>query len=125
MSKFNPDFWEVTLSETGWRQFSNQDHPYYEADDERDLRQARDERARKMRCELESVMHVVLTARQREVVMLYFFEQMNQREIAEQLNVSQQVVSEHLYGKRRNGKVVGGALRKLRKVCAQKGIDWP
>ena len=50
---------------------------------------------------------------------------MNQREIAEQLDVSQLAVSEHLYGKRRNGKVVGGALRKLRKVCAQRGIEWP
>ena len=54
-----------------------------------------------------------------------FFGQMNQREIAERLDVSQQAVSEHLYGKRRNGKVVGGALRKLTKVCAAQGIEWP
>ena len=78
-----------------------------------------------MRCRLESIMQEVLTDRQCEVVRLYFFEQINQREIAELLDVSQQVVSEHLYGKRRNGKVVGGALRKLRKVCAQQGIVWP
>ena len=50
---------------------------------------------------------------------------MNQREITERLDVSQQVVSEHLYGKRRNGKMVGGALWELRKVCAQQEIQWP
>lgn len=124
MSKFNPDFWEVTLNEAGWHRFSDRDHPFYEADDEREMRQMRDDRARTMRCELEAVINDALTDRQREVVMLYFFAQMNQREISERLDVSQQAVSEHLYGKRRNGKVVGGALRKLRKVCAQQGIEW-
>ena len=125
MSKFNPDFWEVTLSEAGWDRFSDRDHPFYEADDEREERHQRDDRARHLRCALEAVINDVLTDRQCEVVMLYFFEELNQREIAERLDVSQQVVSEHLYGKRRNGKVVGGALRKLRKVCAKRGIAWP
>ena len=40
MSKFNPDFWEVTVSQEKWGQFSNQDHPYYE--DSEDLETAFD-----------------------------------------------------------------------------------
>ena len=75
MSKFNPDFWEVTLSEAGWRGFSNQDHPYYEPAEERDARQERDARARAMRRALEQVIAEVLTDRQREVVELYFLDQ--------------------------------------------------
>ena len=124
-SKFNPDFWEVTLSDAGWRRFTTQDHPYFESDEDLDDRHARDEHARAMRRELETVIAEVLTDRQREVVELYFFAEMNQRQIGEQLGISQQAVSEHLYGKQRGGKAVGGALRKLRKVCAVKGLAWP
>jgi RNA polymerase sigma factor (sigma-70 family) len=120
-SKFNPDFWEVTVNDAGWRGFTTQDYPYYESDEDLDARQARDERARGMRCEIEAVIAEVLTDRQREVVELYFFGRMNQRQIGERLEISQQVVSEHLYGKMRGGKAVGGALRKLRKVCADRG----
>lgn len=60
--------------------------------------------------------------RQREVVLLYFIEELNQRQIAERLGIAQQSVSEHLYGKIRNGRAVGGALRKLRKACATQGL---
>ena len=124
MSKFNPDFWEVTLSEAGWQRFTTQDHPYFEKDEDLDVRHEWDERARDMRGELEAVIAEVLTDRQRSVVELHFFGQMNQRQIGEKLGISQQAVGQHLYGKLRNGKSVGGALRKLRKVCAQRGISW-
>ncbi len=112
------------MSEAGWRRFTNQDHPYYESAEDRERRQERDARARSMRCQLSAVIEEVLTDRQREVVELYFFRGMNQRQIAECLEISQQVVSEHLYGKQRGGKAVGGALRKLRKVCRERGIEW-
>jgi len=66
----------------------------------------------------------LLTDRQREVVWLYFFEGLNQRRIAEKLGITQQSVSEHLYGKVRDGRAVGGAIRKLRSACAERGIRW-
>jgi RNA polymerase sigma factor (sigma-70 family) len=69
-------------------------------------------------------MNEVLTSRQREVIRLYFFEGLNQREIAQKLGISQQSVSEHLYGKKRKGRALGGALRKLRKVCIKRGVRW-
>lgn len=65
---------------------------------------------------------LVLTPRQHEAVRLYFFEGLNQREIAGRLGIAQQSVSEHLYGKVRDGHAVGGALRKLRRACAERGI---
>jgi DNA-directed RNA polymerase specialized sigma24 family protein len=69
-------------------------------------------------------MLAVLTDRQLAVVRLHFLAGLNQREIAARLGVSQQAVSEHLYGKVRNGRAVGGALRKLRKACAKAGVRW-
>lgn len=125
MSKFNPDFWEVTLSDAGWRGFSDQDHPFYEESEELRARQERDARARSMREQLIKVMSAELTRPQRAVVELSFFEGLNQRQIAERLGMSQQTVSQHLHGKSRNGKVVGGALRKLRKACRERDITWP
>lgn len=60
----------------------------------------------------------VLTARQREVVEAHFFEGVSQGELALRLGVSQQVIHKCLYGTRRNGRQVGGALKKLRAALA-------
>ncbi len=55
-----------------------------------------------------------LSPKQREVVEAYFFEGLSQGDIARRLGISQQVVHKRLYGVTRNGRPVGGALRKLR-----------
>ena len=125
MSKFNPDFWEVTLSQESWQQFSSEDRLHYEEPGEREQRHGREERAKAMMPAIRAVMDEVLTDRQREVVCFYFFENMNQRQIAETLGIAQQSVSERLYGKIRNGRAVGGALRKLRKACSRRGVRMP
>jgi DNA-directed RNA polymerase specialized sigma24 family protein len=57
-----------------------------------------------------------LTARQREIVEWHFFEGLSQGAIAHRLGVTQQVVQKTIYGVQRNGRPVGGALRKLREV---------
>jgi RNA polymerase sigma factor (sigma-70 family) len=124
MSKFNPDFWEVTVSQESWQRFSTEDHLYYEEPGEVEKRHEQTERATALWPRVRAVMDNVLTARQREVLYLYFFEGLNQREIGQKLGISQQSVSEHLYGKTRNGRAVGGALRKLRKACAKRGVRW-
>jgi len=124
MTHFNADFWEVTLEAEHWGQFSQEDGLWYEhpervAERERDAQQAEVLWPR-----VHEIMLDVLTERQCEIVGLYFFAEMNQREIAERLGISQQSICEHLYGKRRGGRTVGGALRKLRKACAARGIRW-
>ena len=73
---------------------------------------------------LRDILDEVLTPRQKEIVRMYFFEGLNQSQIAQRLGVTQQSVSEHLYGKIRAGRSVGGAIRKLRKACASKGLRW-
>ena len=104
--------------------FSAEDHLFYEEPGEAEKRHKREEWAKTLWPTICVIMDEVLTARQREVVYLYFFEGLNQRQIAEKLSISQQSVSEHLYGKIRNGRAVGGAMRKLRKECAKRGIRW-
>jgi RNA polymerase sigma factor (sigma-70 family) len=59
-----------------------------------------------------------LTDKQRAVVEACFFEGLSQGEVARRLGISQQVVSKTLHGAPRGGRLVGGALRKLREVLA-------
>ena len=124
MSKFNPDFWEVHLSDVAWSLMAEEAHPFYECEQDREERHERSDRASDLLPDLRDAMRQVLTERQFEVVDLYYFASMNQREIAKNLSVSQQSVSERLYGKARKGRVVGGALQKLRREMQSRGIEW-
>jgi len=63
-----------------------------------------------------------LTDRQREVIVLHFFCQLPQQEVANRMNVSQSTVSRHLFGTSRNNKTVGGAIQKLRKLCCERKV---
>jgi DNA-directed RNA polymerase specialized sigma subunit len=121
---FNPDFWEVTLASQGWERFSNQDALWHETSEDAEAKSARSRSAARLWPEVRALVREILTDRQREVVELTFFEGLNQRQIAERLAITQQAVSEHLYGKARDGRNVGGAIRKLRKACAKRGIRW-
>ena len=65
---------------------------------------------------VQAVMVSVLTPRQREVVELYYLESLSQVDVAATLGITQATVSQHLKGKMRGGKPVGGAFRKIRKA---------
>lgn len=67
---------------------------------------------------LHKALETILTDKQREAVALFFFEGMSQGDIARHLGVSQQVIQKRIYGTVRNGRRVGGALRKLREALA-------
>jgi RNA polymerase sigma factor (sigma-70 family) len=73
--------------------------------------------------QLHTIIETGLTARQREVVQLYFYEGKTEGEIAQQLGIAQQVVSRHLFGALRAGRRVGGAMAKLRRLAEELGID--
>ena len=64
-----------------------------------------------------------LTAKQREIVQLYFYDGRSQVEIAGELGISQQVVSRQLFGVIRDGRRIGGAIARLRKACESLAID--
>ena len=64
---------------------------------------------------VEKIIANELTCRQQQVMLLYFFKQRTQACIAEALGITQPTVNQHIHGKRRNGKHVGGAHAKIRK----------
>lgn len=69
------------------------------------------------------IVQTQLTPRQREIVELYFYVGRTQEEIASELRISQQAVSRQLFGVMRNGRRIGGAINRLRKIAEQQGWD--
>src|SRR4051812_39058728 len=74
----------------------------------------RDDLARAVRAAVASA----LTDKQREVVEAHFFEGLSQGEIARRLGITQQVVQKRLFGAPRGGRLVGGAIHRLRDALA-------
>lgn len=89
------------------------------ADDDDGTRAVRDE----MLALLADLVATGLTERQRRIVELYFTDGCTQAEIARHLGISQQVVSRQLFGVVRDGRRIGGAIRRLRVLCEEHGID--
>ena len=114
MSKYNPDFWEIPFDPQVLDQLT------VETFDE-------EQSARTIPPEIISLLHTLirtrLTDRQRHILEMYFFEGQNEQTIASQLGISQQVVSKHLFGVIRDGKKVGGAVKKLQKILSGMDID--
>jgi RNA polymerase sigma factor (sigma-70 family) len=72
---------------------------------------------------LRELVATKLTDRQRQIVELYFTDGLTQADIAVTLGITQQVVSKQLFGVMRDGKRIGGAIRRLRQLCEEHGID--
>lgn len=114
--------------ERNWREipFSPDVLDLWQIDDAPD--EPEDPRRARLRAELVAVLRELvssrLTDRQRLIVELYFYEGRTQQQIAADLGISQQVVSRQLFGVVRNGKKVGGAIKRLREVCAELGLEW-
>jgi RNA polymerase sigma factor (sigma-70 family) len=62
-----------------------------------------------------------LTGKQREVVEACFFEGLSQGEVARRLGIAQQVVQKRLFGTPRGGRLVGGAMARLREALEGRG----
>ena len=119
---YNPDFWEVCLDQQDLERFSTEAGPWFETSEDNFNRHRRDRYLAQM---LNPVMDIIdrsLTEKQRQVLLLYYMHQKTQEEVAEILGISRRVVSQHLFGICRNGKHVGGAIKKIQKICRQQGL---
>ncbi len=124
MPRFNPDFWEIPVPPDFFDQFTTEDYFWYQAPDD----EYTEARRAKRQAVLEQVRRIIakeLTTRQTECVELYFYKGKTQEEIGNILGISRRVVSQHLFGVTRNGKQIGGAINKIRKVCRKLGIEFP
>jgi DNA-directed RNA polymerase specialized sigma24 family protein len=122
---YNPDFWEIRLDQAGMERFPNEAGLWFESGEERKARYLREDAAEEMGSRLMQVVSEALTDRQREAVILYFCRRKTQTDISRLLGISRRVLGQHLFGIRRDGKRVGGAVKKMRKHCAKRGIDTP
>ena len=119
---YNSDFWEVRLNQCELEKISDEDGLWFESGDDRRLRYVWENRTADLALRiLEAVPHC-LTEKQKEATFLYFRHGKTQREIAEIMGISRRVVSQHLFGITRGGRRVGGAIRKLRKLCEDEGL---
>jgi RNA polymerase sigma factor (sigma-70 family) len=85
---------------------------------DRDAAQDRTAGHEALRDAVREAVATALTDKQREVVEACFFEGLSQGEIARRLGVTQQVVQKRLYGAPRGGRLVGGAMARLRQALA-------
>ena len=123
MAYFNPDFWEISFDFHKLTEFDSRRSLCHETDTERESRWMREEWQEQLMPRLMDIIENELTPKQRQAVMLYFFGQRTQEEIGRIMGVPHQVVSQHIYGIKRNGKKIGGAIAKLRKACSERGIN--
>ena len=124
MPKFNPDFWEIPVPPEYFDPLTTEDYFWYRAPDDEytEMRRA------KRRVVIKQIRQIIadeLTKRQAECIQLYFYQGKTQEEIGDILGISRRVVSQHLFGVTRNGKQIGGAVNKIRKVCRKLGIQFP
>jgi DNA-binding CsgD family transcriptional regulator len=98
-------------------------HPWYSYNADRDNREARKSIRREMADALVRIMATNLTRRQRDALLLYYTDGLTEVQIAAVLRISQPTVSQHLTGKKRAGKKVGGALAKLRKGIRRAALE--
>jgi len=119
---YNPDFWEVRLDQADVEQIPNEAGLWFENSEDQESRYRWEDRVATLFPRLNTLIGQSLTDRQREALVLYFQHGKTQQEIADILGISRRVVSQHLFGITRNGKAVGGAVRKIRKLCEKQGI---
>lgn len=119
---YNPDFWEVQLDQSDLEMMPDDVGLWYESPEDQNLRYKYEDRVRRLIPQIDTLLSRSLTQRQFEAAVLYFKYGKTQREISEIMGISRRVVSQHLFGITRNGKSIGGAVKKLRKLCRKHGI---
>lgn len=120
MSQFNADFWEVPTDSRILESVPASRALWFESEEDRERRYAFRDFFGSVKPVVFDLLDQELTRRQREVVTLYYVHGKTQEDIATILDLSQSTVSRHLFGTVRDGKKVGGAITKLRKLIEKK-----
>ncbi|MCZ6676630.1 MAG: sigma factor-like helix-turn-helix DNA-binding protein [Candidatus Poribacteria bacterium] len=122
MSRFNSDFWEIPVPPETLDLYSNEDQIWYDSPFHCEQRDRHHAKKQKVLTHVREIIEKELTPVQRRCVRLYFFEGRTQEEIATIIGISRRVVSQHLFGVKRAGKQIGGAINRIRKLCGKRGI---
>jgi RNA polymerase sigma factor (sigma-70 family) len=117
MPKFVPQFWEILLDNNELDKL-----PYKCLFSYQSIEGTKNRERKQILNLVFEIIESELTQRQRECIKLYFLQEKTQAEVAEILGISRRVVSQHIYGICRDGKRIGGAIKKIKKVCKKRGI---
>ena len=120
MAEYNASFWEISTDSRYLESVPANRALWFETAEDRVRRHAFQDFFREVRPLVFKLIYSELTDRQREIVTLYYFQGKTQEDIAAILDLSQSTVSRHLFGTVRDGRKVGGAISKLRKVLERK-----
>jgi len=123
MARFNADFWEVPTESRFIENTPSDKALWYETEYDRERRYAMKDFYQSVMPAVQEIIDANLTARQKEILRLYYFSDMTQEDIADSLQLTQSTVSRHLFGTTRNGRKVGGAIPKLQKLIERGNED--
>jgi DNA-directed RNA polymerase specialized sigma subunit len=123
VSKLDPRFWEIVFAPDQMDKFSEQEAIWRETDEERQLRYEKEDRKHKVTPLIMEIIENDLTEMQRNCIKMHFLCQRTREEIAYTLGISRRVVTQHIYGIIRQGRRVGGGIKKIRKICEKRGIS--
>jgi len=122
MPKFEPWFWEIPVAPDQLDKLSGDDAIWYETDEERELRYEKEERKHEIIPMIMEIIENDLTNMQRDCIKLHFLDERSQEEVAYRLGISRRVVTQHIYGIFRRGKRIGGGIKRIKKICEERGI---
>jgi RNA polymerase sigma factor (sigma-70 family) len=122
MSKFDPRFWEILFPPGEMDNFSQEEAIWRETEAERESRYNKEDEKREIGPLIMEIIENDLTEMQRNCIKMYFLCGRTQQEVARELGISRRVVTQHIYGIHRRGKRVGGGIKKIRKICEERGI---
>jgi DNA-directed RNA polymerase specialized sigma subunit len=123
MSKLDPRYWEVAVLPEQLNKFSESDIIWRETEEERKLRYQKEDIKRKIFPLIIDIIENELTEMQRDCIKLHILDNRTRKEVANELGISCRVVTQHIYGIRRSGKRIGGGIKKIKKICEQRGIS--
>ena len=123
MARFDPRFWEIMFSPDEMDDFSEEDAIWYETEVEREQRYKGEDKKREITPLIIDIIENDLTEMQRDCIKLYFLCERTQQEVARELGISRRVVTQHIYGIRRRGNQIGGGIKKIRRMCKERGIS--
>ena len=103
--------------------FSEEEAIWHETEQERELRYQKEDKRRKITPLIMEIIENDLTEMQRNCIQLHFLHGKTLKEVAHTLGISRRVVTQHVHGIHRGGKRIGGAMKKIRKICEERGIS--
>ncbi len=123
MSRFDPRFWEIMFPPEEMNDFSEESAMWHETAEETEQRYKKEDRKSEITPLIIEIIENELTEMQQKCIKLYFLYEKTQQEVARELGISRRVVTQHIHGIRRRGNQIGGGIKRIKRICQERGIS--